>query len=487
MKAGPKGAVSEEPLDWHPRSKGAQQFRLFCERYITVPKGVGARGPMKLRPWQVELAGSLLDDPRPNLALWSLPRGQGKSTLVAAMTLHHVFMAGVEGARAVLVAQDERSSTRLLQIAARMVALNDELSSRCQVYKNAIYVPGSDSQILALPGESARIEGEDASLAVLDEVGFCRRDAFESLVNSTGKRAESQALLIGTPSPPSWRELSPMLDLVLEARSNPRPDFRLVEYAGDISHPVDCEHCWQLANPGLDDLVSRSHVATLLPPRTREAEFRRARLGEWVEQDDSSLLPLGLWPQLGTGEIIPDGAEVVLTLDGSFNGDSTALLVATVSTSPHLQVGGLWEPPSGQDSYRVPVLEVEDRIRHLCKQYRVVEVCADPYRWARTLQILAEENIPTTEFPQTAQRMTPASGDFIQGCLNREVTHDCDPDLARHIGNAILTDDVRGVRLRKENKSSVRHIDLAVCAVMAHSRATWKATHKPKRRRAMSF
>ena len=75
------------------------------------------------------------------------------------------------------------------------------------------------------------------------------------------------------------------------------------------------------------------------------------------EQDDASLLPLGLWAELGTGEIIPDGAEVVLTLDGSFNGDSTALLVATVSTSPHLQVGGLWEPPSGQDSYRVPILD----------------------------------------------------------------------------------------------------------------------------------
>lgn len=28
MKAGPKGAVNEEPLDWHPRSKGAQQFKL---------------------------------------------------------------------------------------------------------------------------------------------------------------------------------------------------------------------------------------------------------------------------------------------------------------------------------------------------------------------------------------------------------------------------------------------------------------------------
>ncbi|WIY81776.1 terminase large subunit [Propionimicrobium sp. PCR01-08-3] len=487
MKAGPKGSAVEAPLEWSPRSKGARQFALFCSKYVVTPKGTGARKPMKLRDWQIELAGSLLDDPRPRMALWSLPRGQGKSTLVAALGLFHVFMSGIEGARVVIVAQDERSSSRLLHIAARMVELNEDMGERCQVYKDRIYMPGSDSQILALPGESARIEGEDASLAIMDEIGFCRRDAYESLVNSTGKRAESQMLMIGTPSPPSWRETSPMLDLVLEARANPQPDLALVEYAGDIGHPVDCEHCWAQANPGLDDLVSRPHLKSVLPPRTRESEFRRARLGEWVEQDDASLLPAGLWAELATGEIIPDGADVVLSLDGSFNGDSTALLVTQVSTSPLMNLGGIWEPPAGQDDYRVPILEVEDRIRELAKQYKVIELTADPYRWARTLQVIAEEGIPTTEFPQTAVRMTPATNDFVQSCLNHEVSHDGTPDLARHIGNAILTDDVRGVRIRKENKSSARHIDLAVTAIMGHSRATWKATHKPKRRRAMSF
>jgi hypothetical protein len=41
--------------------------------------------------------------------------------------------------------------------------------------------------------------------------------------------------------------------------------------------------------------------------------------------------------------------------------------------------------------------------------------------------------------------------------------------LARHIGNAIVREDSRGVRLAKVHQHSTRRIDLAVAAVMAHS------------------
>jgi len=54
---------------------------------------------------------------------------------------------------------------------------------------------------------------------------------------------------------------------------------------------------------------------------------------------------------------------------------------------------------------------------------------------------------------------------------NGAVTHDGDKRLARHVANAVLRVDSRGSRLQKEHKDSKRRIDLAVAAVMAHSRA----------------
>jgi len=488
VKAGPKAAADPSPLPFRPRSVGAARFGTFCGRFILVPKGTGAKFALRPRRWQLALAATLLDEPRPRLALWVLPRGCGKSTLTAALGLHHIFDSGIEGARAVVVAQDERSALRMLATATRMVETNDELSRRCRVYKDRIVVERTDSTMVALPGESHRIEGEQASLGICEEIGVVRRDAFESLLHSTSKDAGAQLLAIGTPSPPSWRDLSPMLDLVLDGRSRPHdPDFVLVEYGGDITHPVDCVHCWEAACPGLDDLVSREHMRASLPPRSRESEFRRARLAQWVEHDDAAFLPPGVWDRLGTGEPIPWGSDVVVSLDGSFNGDSTALLLATVSQTPHFDVLGLWASEDEDSTWRVPILDVEQAIRDACKTYNVREIVADPFRWSRSLQILESEGLPVVEFNQTPARLTPATTDAYQACINGEVTHSGDPDLSRHVANAVVTEDARGVRLAKEKRGSRRRIDLAVTLVMAHSRATWLATRKTTRRRTRSF
>lgn len=68
------------------------------------------------------------------------------------------------------------------------------------------------------------------------------------------------------------------------------------------------------------------------------------------------------------------------------------------------------------------------------------------------------------------------------------MTHSGDPRLAAHIAAAVITEDGRGMRLAKASRRrNARKIDLAACLVMAHSRATWRATRKPKRRRARSF
>src|SRR5699024_1462720 len=98
VKAGPKAAPDPTRLPWRPRSTGAARFATFCSKYIVVPKGTGARKHLRLRAWQTELVASVLDpDPPPRSAGWMMPRGQGKSTLVAALGLYDL-LEGQEGA-----------------------------------------------------------------------------------------------------------------------------------------------------------------------------------------------------------------------------------------------------------------------------------------------------------------------------------------------------------------------------------------------------
>jgi phage terminase large subunit-like protein len=116
-------------------------------------------------------------------------------------------------------------------------------------------------------------------------------------------------------------------------------------------------------------------------------------------------------------------------------------------------------------------LTAVDKIRAICRRYQVRELACDVFHWARTFQVLDDEGLPVMEFPQTPARMTPASTRFSDAVVNRTLTHDGDPQLARHVGNAVIREDSRGARLAKEHRHSRRRIDACVAAVTAVHRA----------------
>lgn len=369
-----------------------------------------------------------------------------------------------------------------------MVELSEELSSRCYVYADKLVLPLTDSTFQVLPASPAALEGLEYVYAVVDEAGVVRRDVFEVVQLAQGKRERSVLVAMGTPGPDPNDQV--LVDLRNYHDEHPQDrSLRWREYsaAGFEDHPVDCGHCWELANPALDDFLHRDAIVALLPPKTREATFRRARLCQFATDTDGAFLPPGVWEGLSTGKPIPDGAEVVLALDGSFSDDTTALLAGTVSAEPHFDTVRVWQRTNGDDSYRVPVSEVEQTIRDSCRRWRVAEIIADPFRWTRTMQVLEAEKLPVVEFPHSPARLTAATGDLYSAAINGRLTHSGERRLAEHVAAAVITEDARGIRLAKASRSrAARKIDLASCLVMAHSRATWCATHK-KRKRAVSF
>ena len=483
MRAGPKAAAETAPLEWATRAKGVDHFRLFAKRYLRVPRGKGARKPFIVRPWQLDMARELLEGTA-HTNVWVVPRGNGKSGLVAALALHHLFTFG-EGARVMVVAQNDVSARRLLDTARRMVDLNEELTARAQVYTDRIKVPGSDSVFFAVASEQTAVEGEDLTLAIIDEIGFTEREVYEAALLSTGKREGSKLLAIGTPSTVRWRDRSPLWDLVCQGRAGTDPSLHVVEYAAPKDAALDDEAAWAVANPALDDWLRRDEVRAMLPPKTREAEFRRARLGQWVDQDGESFMPAEAWESCARpGVKIPEGTPVVLALDGSQRWDATVLVMASVSPKPHLELAGWWFGDEDPD-YEVSHAEVESRILDLASRYRVRELTADPFLWQRTLQVIADEGVPTTKFSQSAGRMSPALAEFRSAALDQKVTHSGDPRLKLHMLAAQLTDSGRGMKLTKPTKR--HHIDAAVAAVMAYSRAFWLGGKGRNRRKVRGY
>ncbi len=463
----------------------SERFVAFADKFLRVPKGTNSRGRLNLRTWQIEIAQDVLDSGARTVGLM-LPRGSGKTTLNAAIGLYAFFCWG-DGANVVVFAVDERQANLAFSAARRMVELSPELAERCQVFKDRLVIPATDSSFAVYPASPAGAEGLDYVLAIVDEAGVVNRDLFEVVQLAQGKRERSVLVAIGTPGPKLDDQV--LLDLRSYAADNPEDTslvFREFSAAGFEDHPPDCQHCWELANPALDDFLHRDALYALLPPKTREATFRRARLCQLPIDMDNSFLPAGVWESLSTGQDVPPGVDVVLALDGSYNGDTTALLVGTVAAEPHFDVVRVWDP-KGDPDYRVPVAEVEQTIRESAKRWRVQEIVADPFRFTRTLQALEAERLPVVEFPHSPSRLTAATTDLYKACVNGALTHSGNSTLAAHVGAAVIREDPRGMRLDKASRSrNARKIDCAACLVMAHSRATWRATHK-NRKRAVSF
>ena len=296
MKAGPKSAVDDSPLSLRGSRRRELAVSRFATDYVRVPRGHGVRKPLKLRPWQRSLIASTWDQrPAPRLAGWMLPRGQGKSSLTAVLALYEL-LAGAEGAQVVVVATDERQAGIVHRVASRMVELHPDLEARVQQYADALTVPARGSSFQVLPAVPKRLEGLDFTLAIVDEAGRVDQEVYEVVALATGKQQASVVLAIGTPGP----ELDQTVLGRLRSYALEHPDDQLVAWrehsaAGFEDHPVDCRHCWELANPAGGDFLAWDGLEACLPPKMREASFRRARLCQLTDQLEQAWLPPGAW------------------------------------------------------------------------------------------------------------------------------------------------------------------------------------------------
>jgi phage terminase large subunit-like protein len=446
-------------------TRGARAVR-FIEG-LSVPKGQGARARLRLRPWQKKIIRKVLA-PGIRTAVVAIPRGNGKSTLAAALGLW-ALVDGPEGAQVPIVGGvSERQSRICFDTARRMVELSLELVDRVQVFQDKLYMPHHDATLYPLPADADAILGANPTMTLVDELGVVDVDVFEAMRLASGKRAESTLLAIGTP--PTDPD-SIMRTLVEHGRTEDDPTFALVEYRAPDGCTVDDREAWKVANPALGDFLYDDGMQT--EARTvRESAFRQFRLGQWPTGPEGAWMDPTLWASRCSSRTIPDGGRrrarprrVVLA------GLDRPRRVRTRRRATSRCGRAVGEPNPADENYRVDVLDVEDAIRDACRRWRVLEVTADPFRWQRSLAVLQDERIPVSEYPQSPSRMTPACSAFYEAVIEGTLTHSGDQRLARHISNAVLRTDSRGARIVKESKHSKRRIDLAVAAVMAHSRA----------------
>lgn len=487
-KMGPKAATAGHRLDLSelPAKRDYRRVDKFAREFLKVPKGTGAGGPFKLRPWQRQIARELFPPTgkRPRQSVLSLPRGNGKSGLAAVLALYGLFADEVEGAQVLVVASDERQARIVFNAARRMIELEPRLSEQCQIFTDRIYVPATDSTLAPLPAEPAALQGWDPTLTIVDELHVVTEPVWDAMALAAGKRDQSLTLAISTPAD---RVESIMWRLVEYGRENPQDkSFRLIEYAAPDGCALDDEAAWKAANPAMGDFLHIDAVRATLKT-TREAAFRRYRLGQWVGTADA-WLPWGLWEtRADTDRGTPaDGTPVVLAFDGSASGDSTALMGCTLDG--HVFVVAIWEAPDDDPRWRVPRREVAALIDASFQRWEVRELAADPWGWRTELEDWTSRHSGKVVEWNTAHagRMAPATDRLYAAVAEGTMTHDGDERLTAHMTNAVAKRSPMGDLVSKDKKNSTRKIDACVATIVAHDRAAWHLANPPKRRRAVA-
>jgi len=470
----------------------ARLLRFFPE-YFVHPKGPLIGQPFRLEGWQQRFLREFYKRDKQGrrvyrLGLLGVPRGNGKTPLVAGLGLYELVSR--TDAPEIYFAAGSKEQAGIGLSFARPFAEQGGLADWVTV-RSAISCPASNGVMRVISSEGRLQHGRAPAAALIDELWAFETaregQTYTALSSALHKRDDAYLLAITTAgydkhtllgriyqAALGWPELTTSKNGCLTIAKDTENGQLLWWYGAPDNADLDNEQIWKTVNPAswiqVRDLRRQLH-----DPGLDEPEFRRLHLNQWTRSRDA-WLPGNLWSELRSDHEIPEGAAVYLGVDVALYHDSTAVCIAhTLEDGRTALRAHVWSAdPNALAHVHVPggkmQLElVENHIKDLHRRYKVREVAYDPRFFERSAEILERAGVTMVEFLQASAPMADAYQRFYQAANEHKLTHDGDPILAAHIDATAADKTERGWKVRKLKSS--QHIDACVAAVLAHARA----------------
>jgi phage terminase large subunit-like protein len=423
---------------------------------------------LDLEPFQRRIA-TAANGPERELAVL-LPRGNGKTSLLAAYALWHLVTVPKA---AIYAAAASREQARILYEAAASYARALDHPNIVDRHLELRWCPDPDRarvferHLRVLSADAPRLHGLTPSLAIVDELHAHPSDeVYLAMLTSLAKRPGAKLIVI---SSAGQGQDTPLGRLRARGLSQPKvtrrgcltdargPGLRMMEWS--VGDDVELTpRSVKGANPASwirpADLAAQQEAVPDLP-------FRRFHAGQWTARE-GHWLPPGAWqacigrPTFIAGERIYVGVDVG---GGGTEGDTA---VAWINDQLHVGVAVF----DGEDG----VLRARDCIEGLAERYTVAEVAFDPWRASQIAQELEQRGIRCSVFPQNDSRMIPASAGLHRAVTEHRLTLPDDDTLTAHAGHAVARHSRRGWRLDRPSRSAGLNIDALVALAMALDR-----------------
>jgi len=426
------------------------------------------------------------------LAALSVGRGNGKSAVLAGLSLAHLLGPMMEPyGECYAAALDREQAGVLYRMTRAYIEATPWMAARVNIkdWHKEIIDEESQSIWRALTSDARKAHGLAPSFWVADEVAQWKsRELWDNLATGMGKRAQALGVTISTQAADDLHFFSEMLD------AEPSPTVYVQLHAAPKDCALDDREAWQAANPALGMFLNEDQFADAAARAMRSPSFapsfrllnlnqRVAAEGRFIEQAD--------WDANGEpfDPIELEGQPCYGGLDLSSTRDLTAF--------------SLWFPEAGKlltwhwvpgdtitervERDRVPYdrwaddgwielthgratdrLAIVRRLADVRQAYDVRGIAFDRWRFEDLAKMLSDEGIelPLSEFVPGFKSYAAAVDAFERAVLDRRMQHNGNPLMRWQAGNVIVETDAAANRKPSKAKSLDR-IDGVVTAIMA--------------------
>jgi phage terminase large subunit-like protein len=435
------------------------RFRRFAEGWLDL----------RVEPFQVQIVREVFSERRETLVL--LPRGNGKSTLLAAIGLWHLLSAKQPQ---VAVGAASREQAAVLFDIARGMASHPAIASRVEITRREIRTPAGWLKVVASDGPKQH--GLILSLAIVDEL-HAHRDAelYTALRTGMLKRKDARMVTISTAASDEETALGEVRERALrqpqvaQKRVFTRavgPHLALLEWALPDDADIDDMQVVKEANPA--SWLSEADLAEQREA-VHELAFRRYHCNQWVASTESAIAPAE-WAGCASEDCeIPQGADDVhIGVDLGLKWDSTAFVPIwrTEDGKVRVHAPAILVPP--RDGTSLDFEEVFATAEVMRERWPSCVFVLDPEAGGELLaqRIDAELGGVVMTHSQKATPMCKASQLLAETIATGGLEHPNDAQLNRHVLSAAARFYGVGWRFVKQ-KARPLPIDACVALAMA--------------------
>ena len=316
-------------------------FRLGAWQEVIVRLLIGWKAPTEVIDEQTGELTSVHVRIFRRLMLW-VPRKNGKSEFLAALSLLFFAVDGVVGGQGFVFARDEKQAKIIFDKMKAMISMSPQFGDT-QVFKKSIYLPKIRALFELLSGKAEGKHGKSPTVITGDEMHEWETpDLANFLRQGTGARLEPIELYASTAGVKSnktgwalWEESQS----ILEGRTDD-PSTLVVIFALDPDDDWADEKNWPKANPSLGisptfQFLRREAAIAKDNPRA-EQQFRCYHANQWIDavvrwlnlkKWDACTADKTVWQKWRDGEGL-EGRKCFSAFDVSANQDITARILA---------------------------------------------------------------------------------------------------------------------------------------------------------------